>query len=118
MSLRSDDLDSVGELYAEDDFRQLIVTIKVPPAFLGGLGKLEDHGERGLIGKTSLCAHGAVAHGGERAFDGVRSMAFVTGMRMAVPRVPAVIGLIAAYGATIRDRGTGSTKVRAGRCTR
>ena len=26
MSLRSDDLDSVGELYSEDNFRQLVVT--------------------------------------------------------------------------------------------
>jgi hypothetical protein len=37
LSLRSDNLDSVGELYTEDDFRQLIVTIEATPAFLGGL---------------------------------------------------------------------------------
>ena len=49
MSLRSDDLDSVGEFYAEDDFRQLVVTIEATPAFLGGLGELEDHRERSLI---------------------------------------------------------------------
>jgi hypothetical protein len=42
--LRSDNLDSVGELYTEDDFRQLIVTIEATSAFLGGLGDLEDHG--------------------------------------------------------------------------
>jgi hypothetical protein len=36
-----DDLDSVGELYAEDDFRQLVVTIETTPAFLGSLGELE-----------------------------------------------------------------------------
>ena len=30
------ELDSVGELYTEDDFRQL--TIEATPAFLGGLG--------------------------------------------------------------------------------
>ena len=71
MSLRSDDLDSVGELYTENNFRQLVVTIKTTPAFLGGLGELEDHGERGLIRKTSLGAHGAVTHGRERAFDDV-----------------------------------------------
>jgi hypothetical protein len=41
--LRSD-LDSVGELYSEDDFRQLVVTVEATPAFLGGLGELEDHG--------------------------------------------------------------------------
>jgi hypothetical protein len=43
LSLRSD-LDSVGELYSEDDFRQLVVTVEATPAFLGGLGELEDHG--------------------------------------------------------------------------
>ena len=48
MSLRSDDLDSVGEFYTENDFRQLVVTIKTPPAFLGGLGELEDHVGRAL----------------------------------------------------------------------
>jgi hypothetical protein len=37
--MRFDDLDSVGELYTEDDFRQLVVTIKTTPAFLGGLGE-------------------------------------------------------------------------------
>ena len=61
MSLRSDDLDSVGELYTENDFRQLVVTIETTPAFLGGLNKFEDHGERGLVRKTSLGAHRAVA---------------------------------------------------------
>jgi hypothetical protein len=40
LSLRSD-LDSVGEVYTRDDLRQLVVTIKATPAFLGGLGELE-----------------------------------------------------------------------------
>src|SRR5207302_376367 len=71
LSLRSDDLDSVGELYTEDNFRQLVVAIEATPAFLGGFGKLEDHGERGLVGETSLGAHGAVAHGCKRTFDDV-----------------------------------------------
>jgi hypothetical protein len=61
LSLRSDDLDSVSELYTENDFRQLVVTIETTPAFLGGLGKFEDHGERGLVRKTSLGSHRAVA---------------------------------------------------------
>lgn len=69
MSLRSDDLDSVGKLYTEDQFRQLVVAVEVTPAFLGGLGQLEDHGERSLVGETSLGTHGAVAHGCERAFQ-------------------------------------------------
>ena len=30
LSLRSDDLDSVSELYAQDDFRQLAVAIESP----------------------------------------------------------------------------------------
>jgi hypothetical protein len=46
LSLRSDNLDSIGELYTVDDFRQLIVPIEATPAFLGGLGELEDHGDR------------------------------------------------------------------------
>ena len=52
--MRSEDLDSVSELYTENDFRQLVVTIETAPAFLGGLGKFEDHGKRGLVRKTSL----------------------------------------------------------------
>jgi hypothetical protein len=35
--MRCDDLDSVGELYTEDDLRQLVVTIEATPAPLGGL---------------------------------------------------------------------------------
>ncbi len=46
-----------------------------------------------------------------------RSTALVTGMRMSV--LMSCCGFrIVAYGATIRDRGTGSTKVRAGRSVR
>jgi hypothetical protein len=71
LSLRFNDLHSVGELYTEDDFRQLVVTIEAAPAFLGGLGELEDHGERGPIGQASLGAYRAVTHGCERAFDDV-----------------------------------------------
>ena len=49
LSLRSDYLDSVAELYTEDYFRQLVVTVEATPAFLGGLGELEDHDQRGLV---------------------------------------------------------------------
>jgi len=69
--LRSDDLDSVGELYTKDDFRQLIVTIEATPAFLGGLGELEDHGERGLVRETSFASHGAVTDRCEGALDDI-----------------------------------------------
>ena len=43
------------------------------------------------------------------------SIAFVTGMRIVGAKVSAVGEEPAAYGATIRDRGAGSTKVWAGR---
>jgi len=33
LSVRSDNLDSVGELYTEDNFRQLVVAIEATPAF-------------------------------------------------------------------------------------
>ena len=46
--MRSDDLDSVSELYTQDDFRQLVVTVETAPASLGGLRELEDHGQRSL----------------------------------------------------------------------
>jgi hypothetical protein len=73
LSFRSDNLDSVGELYTEDNFGQLVVTIEATPASLGGLGELEDHGERGLVREASLRAHCAVADGRERAFDDIRN---------------------------------------------
>ena len=56
LSLRCDNVDSVGELYPEDNFRQLAVAIEPTPTFLGGLGELEDHGERGPVRETSLGA--------------------------------------------------------------
>ena len=55
MSLQTTSIPA-GELYTENDFRQLVVTIETTPAFLGGLGELEDHGERGLVRKTSFGA--------------------------------------------------------------
>jgi DNA mismatch endonuclease, patch repair protein len=70
--LRADFLDSVGELYTEDGFPQLVVAIKAMPAFFGGLGELEDHGERGLVRAISFGTHSAAAERGERAFDHIR----------------------------------------------
>ena len=49
LSLRSDDLDSVVELYTADDFRQLVVAAQTMPTFLRGLRELEDHGECCLV---------------------------------------------------------------------
>src|ERR1700720_1266370 len=70
-SFRLDDLNSVGESYPENYFRQLVVAIEATPVFLGGLGQLEDHGERGLVRETSFGAHCSVADRREWAFDGV-----------------------------------------------
>src|SRR5690242_16091527 len=50
LSLRSDDLDTVCELYAEDEFRQLVVAVEAAPTgLLGILGELEDHRQRRLV---------------------------------------------------------------------
>ena len=71
MSLRSDDLDSVVELYTHDDLGQLVVTAQTIPTFLGGLCELEDHGKRGLVREASLRSGRSMADGGERALDRV-----------------------------------------------
>jgi hypothetical protein len=41
------------------------VAVEVTATFLGGLGELEDHGKRSLIGETSLGSDRAVADGCE-----------------------------------------------------
>jgi hypothetical protein len=58
LSLRSDNLDSIAELYTEDDFRQLVVAIEATPTSFGSLGQLqlEDHGERGLVRERHPCS--------------------------------------------------------------
>ena len=53
-----------------------------------------------------------------RSFEFSASIALVTGMRIAGAEVLAAGEEPAAYGATIRDGGAGSTKVWAGRCIR
>jgi hypothetical protein len=73
LSLRSENLDSVRELYTENKFWQLVVTIEATPAFFSGLGEFEDHSERSLVREASLRAHCAVADGRERAFDDIRN---------------------------------------------
>ena len=101
--LRSDDLHSVGEPYTEDDFRQLVVSIEATPAFFGCLGELEDHSQCGLVRETSLCAHGAMTHGRECAFDDV-------GNRYEISRCQrsAAVFYIVAYGATIGTEAPGA----------
>jgi hypothetical protein len=54
LSLRSDNFDSVDELYTEDDLGQLVVTIETAPALLSGLGQFESHGERYLLERHPL----------------------------------------------------------------
>ena len=49
LSLRSDDLDSVVELYTADDFRQLVIAAQTMPTLLRRLRELEDHSECGLV---------------------------------------------------------------------
>jgi hypothetical protein len=41
LSVRSDNLDSVNELYTEDNFRQLVVAIEATPAFSAALASLK-----------------------------------------------------------------------------
>jgi hypothetical protein len=71
--LVANDLDSVSELYTQDDFGQLVVAIEAAPAFLGCLGEFEDHGERGGGGLAAARGGGAVPRrlglrlGGRRA---------------------------------------------------
>jgi hypothetical protein len=67
LSLLSD-LNSVGELYTVDDFRQLVMSVETTPAFFGGLSELEDHRERGLVRETSLGSHREVIGATDTAF--------------------------------------------------
>ena len=55
-----DGFDPVDELYTGDQLGQLVVSVEAAPAFLGGLGELEDHGERGFVGQPSLRSHGSM----------------------------------------------------------
>ena len=54
MSLSADDLDAIGEGDPADHLRQVVVTIEPSPALLGGLGQLENQGERGLVRQAAL----------------------------------------------------------------
>ena len=65
------DLQPVGELYTQDEFWQLGVTVEAAPSLLRALDQLKDHGERGCVRQASLGADRAVAHRRERAFDRV-----------------------------------------------
>jgi hypothetical protein len=51
LSFRSDDLDSVGELYTDDELRQLVVAIEAAPASLGCFCFCA-----GVIGKAAIAS--------------------------------------------------------------
>jgi len=61
LSLRSDNLDSVSELYTEDDLRQLVVAIEATPTFFASLGELEELASAVLFKRHPLGAAGTVA---------------------------------------------------------
>ena len=54
MSFSADVLDPIGERDPADHLRQVVMTVEPSPAFLGGLGQLEDHGERGLVRQAAF----------------------------------------------------------------
>jgi hypothetical protein len=62
LSLRSDNLDSVSELYTEDDLRQLVVAMEATPTFFGSLGELEELASAVLFRRHPLRAAGTVAN--------------------------------------------------------
>jgi hypothetical protein len=103
LSLRSDDLDSVSELYIQDDLRQLVVTIEATPAFLGGLGELKDEDECGLVRETALRAGRAMADGREGAFDDICNRYEISRCQCS-----AAVFYIVAYGATIGTAAPGA----------
>ena len=67
MSLRSDDLYSIVELYTEDNFRQLVVAAETIPMFLGGFCELEDHGDGSLVREAAFRSDRSMANGGLNA---------------------------------------------------
>jgi len=52
--LLPDGFDAIDGLYTDDQLGQVVVSVEVAPALLGGLGELEDHGKPGFVGQASL----------------------------------------------------------------
>jgi hypothetical protein len=71
LRLRFDDLNSVVELYSQDDFRQEAVAFEAAPALLGSLRELEDHRQRGLVGEATLRSSRTMTDGSKCALDWV-----------------------------------------------
>jgi hypothetical protein len=80
LSLRSDDLDSVVELYSENDLRQQGIAFEATPSLIGSLREFEDHRERGLVGEAAFRSGRSMANGRKRALNRVRG-----------PQVPPVL---------------------------
>jgi hypothetical protein len=59
------DLDSIGERYTENNFRQMVLTIEATPSLIGGLGEPEDRRDSGPVRETSFGSHGALYLVGE-----------------------------------------------------
>ena len=71
MRLRFDDLNSVVELYSQDDFGQEAVAFETAPVLFGSLRELEDHRQRGLIGEATLRSSRTMTDGSKCALDWV-----------------------------------------------
>jgi hypothetical protein len=85
LRLRSDNLASVGELYTEDNFRQLVVAIEATPAFLGGFGGLKIIASAVLFERHPLERTCAVADRCERTFDDVGNRYEICGADVQLP---------------------------------
>ena len=62
---------AVAELNPLDDLGQAVPAVELAPFALCGDHQLERHGQAGLPAQAPLGAFGAMAHGGEGAFDRV-----------------------------------------------
>jgi hypothetical protein len=71
LSLRSDDLDSVVELYTHDDLGKMVITVQAMPTRLGRLCELVSHGKRRLVREASFRPCRSMADGCEGALDRV-----------------------------------------------
>ena len=62
----------IGKFHTKNQFWQLVVASEATPHILCGFDEFGDHGERGTVRQPALRPDRTVAHGYERAFDGVR----------------------------------------------
>jgi hypothetical protein len=93
------------------DFDLHVAVLQLPFVVLLEQHRADQPDNRGFIGEN--------ANNVARRLTSLlsRSSGFVTGMKIAVPARSAGIGLVPAYGATIRDEGRREHAEWAGRCT-